>query len=38
LQQAQLQGEEGVMEEIMKKLTVMMEVRNSFAKELNRLS
>ncbi|HPX79656.1 MAG TPA: DNA primase [Bacteroidales bacterium] len=38
LQQAQLQGEEGVMEEIMRKLTVMMEVRNSFAKELNRLS
>ncbi len=38
LQQAQMQGEEEKMEEIMRELTVMMEVRNSFAKELNRLS
>ncbi|NLA15533.1 MAG: DNA primase [Bacteroidales bacterium] len=38
LRRAQMQGEESNMKEIMQKLTVMMEVRNSFAKELNRLS
>lgn len=38
LHQAQMQGEEETMQEIMKELTVMMEVRNSFAKELNRLN
>ncbi|HRW95574.1 MAG TPA: hypothetical protein P5167_07000, partial [Bacteroidales bacterium] len=37
LQQAQMLGEEEKIQKIMKDLMVMMDVRNSFAKELNRL-
>lgn len=38
LQQAQLSGEEDKIQQIMKELMVMMEVRNSFARELKRLN
>ncbi|HPJ55848.1 MAG TPA: hypothetical protein PK401_07110, partial [Bacteroidales bacterium] len=38
LQQAQMLGEEEKIQRIVKDLMVMMDVRNSFAKELNRLN
>jgi DNA primase len=38
LQKAQMLGEEDKIQQIMKDLMVMMDVRNSFAKELNRLN
>jgi len=37
LRQAQQLGEEDKIQTILKELTVMMDVRNSFARELNRL-